>query len=207
MSPSKAPPPTPTAATPDIPCHRESLEGCWILDKTRGSENEWSMSPYLEVMQVDPLAIQAHEKGDRETDTYHTIEFLNNHKAVKLVKRSRVNNDLTLQLPLGNDESAIVTEYLHPGERPKRQRATSNHPGHLQIQSSLQTLSHGVATVTDVKELVQETVADGRTTSVMIQRLTIVNDLTQKSHSVTRYFVPFQKTPPHLEEVSKPPTA
>ena len=169
------------------------------------------MSPYLEVMQVDPLAIQAHEKGDRETDTYHTIEFLNNNTAVKLVKRSRVNNDLTVQLQLGNgdDESSARIEYLSPGERPKRQSAISNHPGHLQINSSLQTLNHGVAAVTDVKELLQEQVADGRPTSVMIQRLTIVNEQTQKSHSVTRYFVPFQKTPPHLEspllDDSKPP--
>lgn len=147
------------------------------------------MKEYLEIMNVDPLAIEAHEKGDKETDTIHTIEMTPDNR-VKMVKRSRVNSDLTVELELGTE----FLEHLSPGERPKRLLATSNHPGHLQVQSSLQTLNHGSATVTDVKELVQE-----ESQTIMLQRLTIVNEQTKKSHSVSRYFVPYLKTPPHLE--------
>ena len=166
--------------------HRDSLNGSWILDKSRGN---WQMKEYLETMQVDPLAIEAHEKGDRETDTIHTIT-LGNGK-VQIVKRSRVNNDLTIDLDLGMEK----VEYLSPGERPKRIMAQSQHPGHLHLQSTLLTLNNGQANVTDIKELIQE---EGRTT--LAQRLTIVNEQTGKSHSVTRYFLPYLKTPPHLED-------
>ena len=163
---------------------RDSLSGAWILDKTRGT---WPMKEYLETMEVDPLAIEAHEKGDRETDTIHTIEY--NPPSIKIVKRSRVNNDLTTELELGVE----LVEYLNPGERPKRLLATSQGPGHLEIKSTLQTLSHGVAAVTDVKQLQQE-----ENSTIMIQNLTITNEKTQKSHSMVRYFVPYLQTPPHL---------
>ena len=72
-------------ATPSL--QRDSLNGAWILDKTQGN---WQMKEYLETMQVDPLAIEAHEKGDRETDTIHTITLDNANNQVTIVKRSRV---------------------------------------------------------------------------------------------------------------------
>lgn len=146
------------------------------------------MREYLETMQVDPLAIEAHEKGEKEADTIHTIDL--SGRRVKIVKRSRVNNDIVVDLELGSES----VEYLQPGDRPKRLLATSNHPGHVQIESSLQTLNNGKAIVTDVKELVQEE----EDNSVLVQRLTIVNDETQKSHSLVRYFIPYLDTPPHL---------
>jgi hypothetical protein len=178
--------------------HRESLAGCWILDKARSVD--WSMTPYLQVMEVDPMAIAAHEKGDEQADTIHTIEFDRRNSLVTLIKRSRVNNDLTVRLQLWGAESV---EYLEPEQRRKVQSARSNHPGHLEIRSSLATLSNGVALVTDVKELVQETAtaaADGKTetSSVMLQKLTITNQQTKKTHTVTRHFVPYLETPPHL---------
>ena len=68
---------------------RETLDGVWKLDKNRG---EWSMRGYLETLNVNELAIQAHEKGETEHDTFHTITI--NGDDIKIVKRSRVNNCL-----------------------------------------------------------------------------------------------------------------
>lgn len=159
------------------PVKRESLNGIWMLDKDRGN---WSMRGYLETLHVTELAIQAHEKGELEHDTYHTIELEKNE--VRIVKRSRVNNDLVVNLTLGEES----VQHFQPGERPKKSLATSEDPGkHLKIQSSLMTMN-GMAHVTDIKRLVQE-----GEKSVLVQELTIVNEKTGDSNTTTRYFNPF----------------
>lgn len=140
------------------------------------------MRGYLETLDVAELAIQAHEKGEAETDTYHTIELSGDK--IKITKRSRVNNDLVVELTLGVEH----VEYLQPDNRPKKQLATTDDPGkHLQIQSSLMTVN-GMAHVTDVKRLAQE---ENGTKSVLIQELTITNPETGKQNTTTRYFNPY----------------
>ena len=62
---------------------RDSLNGTWMLDKSRG---KWSMRGYLETLHVNELAIQAHEKGETETDTYHTITLDTTKNTVRIVK-------------------------------------------------------------------------------------------------------------------------
>jgi len=156
------------------------------------------MNEYLKIMDVDPLAIQAHEKGELEHDTYHTIE-LDRH-AVKITKRSRVNNDLVVELQLNQEH----TEYLPPGNRPKIMLAQSQHPGHLCIQSSLQTVT-GKASVVDTKQLV--TTADNTTGVEMVQELTITNEQTGQSHTTVRHFKPYHGTPPHLVVPPEPSVA
>lgn len=183
---------------------RTSLEGCWILDKSR---EPWSMNKYLETMNVDPLAIEAHEKGEKEHDTYHTIEFLHWGSSVKITKRSRVNNDLVVELKLGQES----IEYLPPGHRPKRSLAVSDHEGHLCIMSSLQTVN-GTATVQDVKRVVvvqpppHETTDPLNAVTTMIQELTVVNEQTKNTHTTVRYFNPYNDTPPHLVQQQQPPS-
>lgn len=178
------------------PIHRESLNGSWILDKNRG---QWSMNNYLSVMDVDPLAIQAHEKGELENDTIHTIQFTsdeNNKTIVKIIKRSRVNNDIVVTLTIGEES----VEYLKPGNRFKKILAKSNHPGHLEIHSSIQTVN-GVASVTDIKNLIQE----GDTNkSVMVQTLTITNDGNQKHCTTTRHFNPHVDVPVQHTQILHP---
>ena len=78
------------------------------------------MKGYLETMGVTELAVQAHEKGEIENDTFITIEL--DSQKVKLTKRSRVNNDLIVELKLGKES----LEQLPPGDRVKRSLATSN---------------------------------------------------------------------------------
>ena len=95
---------------------RTSLSGAWILDKTR---EPWSMKHYLEVMNVDPTAIEAHEKGEKDHDTIHTISM--DERRVRIVKRSRVNNDLVVDLEF--NRHTVV--FLPPGDRPKRSLAIS----------------------------------------------------------------------------------
>lgn len=169
-----------TSASTDAAPRRESLHGRWKLDRTRG---EWSMRGYLETLNVPELAIQANEKGDLEIDTFHTIGFLSGD-TIKITKRSRVNNDIVVELTLGVEH----VEYLEPDNRPKKQLASTEDPGkHLQIQSSLLTVN-GMAHVTDVKRLVQE---DNDTKSVMIQELTIINPASGQTHTTTRYFNPY----------------
>jgi hypothetical protein len=174
-----------SSGAPSAAQTRDSLNGCWILDKTVG---DWSMNKYLETMQVDPLAIEAHDKADKENDTFHTIEL--DSKQVKITKRSRVNNDVVVQLELGKEQ----TEFLPPGNRPKRTLARSEGPMHLEIQSSLQTMN-GKASVSDIKRL--KTINDK---TYLVQELSIINEGTQQSCTTTRYFIPYLQTPPHLVE-------
>lgn len=165
---------TPTPQSP--PVTRDTLNGSWILDKSRG---EWSMRGYLETLNVPELAIQANEKGESELDTLHAIEV--NDEKVKITKRSRVNNNLVVELTFGVE----AVEYLKPDERPKKQLVTTEDPGkQLKIESSLLTVN-GMAHVTDTKRLVQE--AKG---SVLVQELTITNPESKKTNTTTRYFNP-----------------
>lgn len=166
---------------------RESLHGVWKLDKNRG---EWSMRGYLETLNVNELAIQAHEKGESEYDTFHTITI--DGDDIRIVKRSRVNNDLVVELTLGVEK----VEYLQPGDRPKKMLATTSQDPEtdLNIQSSLLTMS-GIAHVTDTKTLVQE---EGDK-SVLVQVLTITNEQTGNTNTTTRYFIPHDEPLEALE--------
>jgi hypothetical protein len=157
------------------------------LDKGRGNP---SMRPYLETMGVNELALEAHEKGEAEFDTFQTIAL--GRDRVEIIKRSRVNADIRVDLELGVEHVVL----LPPGNREKKSLALSDHPGHLRIQSSLHTLS-GLARITETKNLLQE---EERT--ILVQELTITNDLTGQTSTTTRYFVPYLKTPPHLEVVA-----
>lgn len=141
------------------------------------------MRGYLETLHVTELAIQAHEKGESDHDTFHSITM--DTKTVHIVKRSRVNNDLVVDLTLGLED----VQYLQPGERAKKSLAVSEHAGHLEIASSLMTMN-GMAQIKDTKRLVQEAEA-----SVLIQELTITNEETGQSNTVQRYFNP------HLESL------
>jgi hypothetical protein len=173
------------AVSSSSPLRRDSLNGSWILDKNRG---DWSMTGYLETMNVDPLAIEAHEKGEKETDTIHTIEIDPERNRITLVKRSRVNNDLLIELDLDQEH----VEYLPPGNRPKRMLAHSENPGHLCIQSSLLTVN-GKATVCDTKRIIQE-----EDKTVLRQELIIRNEQNGKTHTTIRHYDPYLETPPHL---------
>jgi hypothetical protein len=170
----------PPAPEPEM---RNTLAGAWVLDKSRGV---WSMRGYLETLHVNELAIQAHEKGEQEYDTIHTITFPDfNFEKVKIVKRSRVNNDLVVELTLGEES----VQYLKPDDRPKKSLATSDDPGkNLKIESSLLTMN-GMAHVSDTKQLLQE----GGNKSVLVQVLTITNDQTKQSTTTTRYFLPYEE--------------
>lgn len=182
MSSEKTSGTTSAATDNDKSSIRDTLEGIWILDKDRG---QWSMRGYLETLHVNEMAIQAHEKGEMEYDTIHDISFEDAFNKVRIVKRSRVNNDLVVELTIGEE----FVQYLKPDNRPKKSLATTEDPGlHLQIQSSLLTMN-GLAHVSDVKRLVQE-----GDSSVLVQELTIVNDQTGQSNTTTRYFKPFHGT-------------
>jgi hypothetical protein len=165
---------------------REDLNGCWVLDPKKGSP---SMRQFLEVMGVDELAIQANEKGESEHPTFQTITL--SDKAIKIIKRSRVNNDVVVDLTLGE----VEIEYLSPGQREKRVLATSLSPQHIQIESSLLTVN-GLAKVMEVKKLINE-----EDTSLLQQELTITNAATGQTHTTVRYFIPYIDTPPHLEDL------
>jgi hypothetical protein len=144
------------------------------------------MKDYLETMGVTELAIEAHEKGEIENDTFITIEL--EPPQVKLTKRSRVNNDLIVELELDKE----YVDELPPGDRVKRSLATADSSEHLQIKSSLTTMN-GMARVVDIKTLSQE-----EDKTVLVQELTITNEQRGVSHTTIRYFNPYTDTPPHL---------
>jgi hypothetical protein len=173
------------------------------------------MQNYLAVMDVDPLAIEAHERADMETDTVHTITITPNG-LYRIVKRSRVNNDLVTELPLadggggssssssfsniteeptsrrqesspGQAATEVVT-YLPPGNRRCASSAVSRDGGttHVQVTSTVETLN-GVAVVCDTKLLLQEEEHDR---TVLQQTLVITNQSNHKRSKTVRYFLP-----------------
>ena len=180
------------ADNPPSTAKRESLDGSWILDKSR--EN-WSMKRYLETLHVNDLAIEAHEKGELEHDTIHTISIPADRASIQITKRSRVNNDLIVALQIGVE----LVEHLKPDDRPKKSLATTedNLQTHVQIESSLLTMNGMVAHVVDVKRLKQE---DDTGRTILVQELTIKNEQTQVSTTTTRYFLPYENTDMQVDD-------
>jgi hypothetical protein len=186
---------------------RKDLNGAWILDKTRGQP---SMRGYLETMGVNELAIEAHEKGELETDTVHIIEFTAH--SVRIKKLSRVN-DCTLEVALqgrANNSSISSSHYpnfldnndddvdklldlIPPDPQNEKQRsiALSDNPTHVTIYTKMKTIN-GTAAVTDVKTLLTDDVDihGNILPAVLKQELTIRNESNGKTHITTRYFVP-----------------
>lgn len=184
--------------------YRDSLNGKWVLLRDRGAP---SLKPFLETMGVSDLAIEANEKGDAEHDTIHDITLSSTQYKIK--KLSRVN-DMVLTANLGEEQHIP----LPGGGGVQTVMVTSQHLGHVRIESSLPTMN-GLAKVTDVKTLVQEEVkqnddtvmlsttestettttasaAAATTQSIYVQHLTIVNEATGQTNETIRYFVPFE---------------
>lgn len=69
-----------------------SLASSWILDKDRSE----TLMPYLRLMGLSEMAIEAWTKAEKETDTFKVIEFVMNPKAVRtgvrILKRDRVQD-------------------------------------------------------------------------------------------------------------------
>jgi hypothetical protein len=129
--------------------------------------------------QLFALAIEAHEKGEEEHDTIHIIEFAEDTFTIK--KMSRVN-DFSLELKLGQEFRQVL-----PGDRVKTILATSDCPGQsVRIVSRMPTMN-GMAHVIDEKTLVRE-----QNLLVLVQTLTIKNELNGNENTTVRYFVPYQ---------------
>jgi len=151
------------------------------------------MRGYLETMGVTELAIEAHEKGESEHDTIHIIEF-SNENTFTIKKMSRVN-DLSLELTLGKELKLPM-----PGNRTKTILATSDSPGqNVKILSRMPTIN-GMANVTDEKTLVRE-----QNLLVLVQKLTIKNELNGNEHTTVRYFIPYQGDIPESAVTAKGP--
>lgn len=160
---------------------RDSLNGKWVLDRHRGQP---SVRGFLETMGVSATAIEANEKGDADHDTIHDITL--SSTSFKIKKLSRVN-DMILDVNLNEEQ----VKPMLPGDRIKKTLATSEHLGHVLIKSTMPTMN-GVASVTDEKNLLQETAPDGSLRSIYVQKLNIVNESTKATNETIRYFVPFE---------------
>uniref|UniRef100_A0A7S2K335 Uncharacterized protein n=1 Tax=Leptocylindrus danicus TaxID=163516 RepID=A0A7S2K335_9STRA len=155
---------------------RTSLNGVWRLDKSRG---EPSMKGYLEVMGVTAMAIEAHEKGEKDVETRNNIELTGSKLRIK--KTSRVNN-LQEEFPIGQE---IIKTLMGGGDRQKVTRVDSEGLHHVKITTQMPTMN-GKAEVVDIKTLVTED--DGKT--VLRQDLTIRNVDTGQTKTTERWFVP-----------------
>lgn len=73
------------------PSQSMPLSGTWILDKERSE----SLQPYLQLMGLSEMAIEAWTKAEKETDTFKVIDFVttkSTRTGVKIRKRDRVQN-------------------------------------------------------------------------------------------------------------------
>lgn len=165
---------------------RDSLNGGWKLDKTRG---EPSMRRYLETMGVSELAIVAHEKGEAEVDTINVITM--NDTNFKIKKTSRVN-DLVEEYEIGKETLTKLT----PGDKEKWTLVQSEGPTHVCVTTRMPTMN-GLAEVIDIKTLVD---IDGESSTMMKQLLTITNKDKDKSHLTERYYIPIDVDDAEEEE-------
>lgn len=172
--------------------HRDTLDGMWILDKSRG---EWSMKHCLEVMNINPMIIDSHCIGELDNDSIQTIQFDKEKHSVRIIKKNYIgNDDIVIDLQLDIEH----IEYLPPGNREKRTiaivdtRNTSSSYCNLEIKSNLHTFN-GYISIIDSEYVVQERISDNDnniTRSVLVQEMTITNARTKKQHKTTRYFNP-----------------
>lgn len=76
--------------SPDKGIH--TLGSSWVLDKDRSE----SLMPYLRLMGLSEMAIEAWTKAEKETDTFKVIEFVISPKlirtGVRILKRDRVQD-------------------------------------------------------------------------------------------------------------------
>ena len=93
---------------------------------------------------------------------------------------------MNLDLTLGEEHSQTL-----PGDRVKTTIATSDNPGQqVKIVSRMPTMN-GMANVVDTKTLQRE-----GNILLLVQTLTIKNELSGKEHTTTRYFVPHEGSIP-----------
>mmetsp|Transcript_5001 Transcript_5001/g.6459 ORF Transcript_5001/g.6459 Transcript_5001/m.6459 type:complete len:206 (+) Transcript_5001:39-656(+) len=109
-----------------------SLGASWVLDKDRSE----SLMPYLRLMGLSEMAIEAWTKAEKETDTFKEIEFLMNPKSVRtgvrILKRDRVQN--------ATEEYSFGVEMKYESKvkgAHKKTVVTSENISQLQIKSEL----------------------------------------------------------------------
>lgn len=137
------------------------------------------MKGYLEVMGVTAMAIEAHEKGEKDVETRNNIAL--SAVTLRIKKTSRVNN-LQEEFTVGKDMTKTLAG---GGNRQKMTRVDSDGLHHVKITTQMPTMN-GKAEVVDIKTLVTED--DGKT--VLRQDLTIRNVDTGQTKTTQRWFVP-----------------
>jgi hypothetical protein len=192
---------------------RTSLNGAWILDKTTRPREEWSMKHYLAVLNVHPLAIEAHDQGEMQHDVIHTIYM--DQRELHVTKGSSCfkneNDGVNVVLEFGQRH----VEHLPPGNREKSSIATTTTTNNsddefgkqFKIESTLEMVNGGKAQLTEVCELhsvLQQESGDGdggetrsrhiSRKSFMLQTLTIVNQRTGQQLTTKRYFLPYNNS-------------
>ena len=139
---------------------------------------------------VTALAIEAHEKGEKDVDTLHHIHLTK--KMYKVKKTSRVNN-LQEEYVLGKNTSHA----LALGARVKTTLVESDGMDHVKISTQMPTMN-GAAEVVDIKQLVKND-----NLVFLKQELTITNLAKGTSKTTVRWFVPAKETPEIAFEVSE----
>lgn len=180
VSPSlpTSPPPSVSPSAAAVSPSGLTLSSSWLLDKKRSE----SMVPYLRLMGLSEMAIEAWTKAEKETDTLHVLNI--NAEGCRIMKRTRVQ-DTTEKFTFGVQ---VVTESKVKGHK-KKVLVTSKDGANLVIKSQLPLKNGTIASLTDTRE-----VADGG--DVMHQILAATNLNTRKEVEIHRYY---KKTNPITE--------
>jgi len=154
------------------------LSGSWVLDKARSE----SMKPYLELMGLSDMAVEAWTKAEKETVTFKAIDLSGTH--CRLTKRDRVQNT-TETYCLGQE---VLSDSKVEGQK-KRVLVTSQHASHLEIKSHLPLKNGSMCSLTDTHRVMDAGIT-------MHQELVAVNMKTKQQATINRYYA---KTEPMHE--------
>lgn len=166
-----------------------SLSCPWLLVKERSE----SMVPYLRLMGLSEMAIEAWTKAEMETDTYKVIDFLgppSRPSGVRIMKQDRVQNQAT-EYSFGSE---VRTESKLKGQ-PKKVLVAFKNKGHLVVKSILPLKNGSICSLVETLRASQgPMVGDaGLREETMHQELVATNLTGGKSVTVHRYY---KKTDP-----------
>lgn len=174
-----SPPPSADSSAAAVSSSGLTLSSSWLLDKERSE----SMVPYLRLMGLSEMAIEAWTKAEKETDILHVLDI--NASGCRIMKRTRVQ-DTTERFTFGIE---VVTESKVKGHK-KKVLVTSEHGADLVIKSQLPLKNGAIASVTDRRQ-----VLSGER-DVMHQILSATNLNTKKEVEIHRFY---KKTNPITE--------
>lgn len=158
-----------------------SLNGTWILDKSRGQP---MMRGHLEAMGVDKALVDEQDKIDQTYDVVHEIHLTPTTLTVMKYNPRSGKMEMATDVMLG----MVKAEAMRGGgEHSKTTLARSHDMSHIRVEVRLPTSGTSAINLLDMRSMEQSEYGP-----VMVQTLSTHDEQSGKHYTTTRYFLPYQ---------------